>query len=767
MAIDTQRLGSLIGQVLTDLPTPPELYRGWNDLGLFAGLRSSTSLIAQLLQNEFEKDPRFLKGDPVLLGSWARAQITPRSDLDLGFWTDSEATQSLIRDLQKTKLPIRARLLSREEILAWPIPEQMAFLQHNALTPKAIIQSLQERERLLKAPVVLKKTWVKELRLERVERHQRGFEFENVLEPHIKTGRGGLRDIQQAFHLFQLFPDIWIDRHLEDLMNSCLWFLLQVRFELQRLGAGDFLQAALQIEIAKRLNYPDLKDFMRELQLCLSRVAFYTDVMFEMALVGSVGRVKTQSRPFNRPFQSGEEVVRALKKDPGLLTQYQVRRQMDELVTPGWIKKNQDLIEEYKGFLFAKSTPEKFLRAAFRSRLLDQLDPRLRSLVGYNQHDQYHAFTAETHILNLLLGLKKALLKPRSQGKFAKEIRELSSRDESILAWACFYHDLAKGQGGDHEEIGEKWVRDDGRKLERSEVFTEEVAWIVRHHLEFSKAAFREDPRSERTWQRLFELGLNEGRIRRLALFTILDIQATHPKAWTPWKEKLLFELTENLINPSRLKVLKAQKKLQQDFKFANFDLPFLEAVGAARVAKDLKRVTQSKIETGFQVEKIRGGFWVRYFARHDAPGILVQALKSLFAAGASVQEAWVHSKPGFGVYDWFFVTSSLSLDVFERRLQLLDPQKVVLPKLVWSKLQIERPPDSRLWTLHLSGDDRRGLLVWTAEKIRSLGGDIQSARIQTWGSRAEDHLVIDWGTEPDVKTIEARLRAELLGQSS
>jgi len=148
----------------------------------------------------------------------------------------------------------------------------------------------------------------------------------------------------------------------------------------------------------------------------------------------------------------------------------------------------------------------------------------------------------------------------------------------------------------------------------------------------------------------------------------------------------------------------------------------------------------------------------------------LVQALKSLFAAGGSVQEAWVHTLPGFGVYDWFFVSSSVSVEVFERRLSLLDPKKVSFPRLEWSSLQIERPPGLNAWVLHLSGQDQRGLLVWTIEQISNLGGNILSARIQTWGERAEDRLEVEWpkesiDTAEKLKEFEAKIQATLLSE--
>lgn len=301
------------------MPSPVELYRGFAETSLFQPLKDKAAGLASLILQEFDRDPRFRQGDPVLLGSWARDQITPKSDLDLGFWTDSENTQSFIRELQATKLPLRARLLTPDEIRAWPIPEQLAFLEAKPLTELATVRTEGERTRIMGLSSAEKKKWVKALQEERGQRHRKGFEFENVLEPHIKTGRGGLRDTQQAFQLMALLPDVWSDPHFFEVMDSCRWFLLQVRFELQALGSGDFLQAGLQIEIGAKLGYPHMKDFMRELQLCLSRVAFYGDVMFEMALASKETRDRVQSRP----FKTGEELVRALKKDAGLLTQYQ------------------------------------------------------------------------------------------------------------------------------------------------------------------------------------------------------------------------------------------------------------------------------------------------------------------------------------------------------------------------------------------------------------------------------------------------------------
>lgn len=744
MAINAERIRSLVNQVVETfeaLPAADSPYDGHHGAEFFKNTQLALKRISQIYLDELSLDPRFLAGEPVLLGSWARDELTPQSDLDLGFCSESEETRNLIQELQATGLPFRIRILTTRDVQFWPLPEQMIFFQCRPLTETAKIFCQKESDRLVQGGEVNKKKWVRELRNDRDEKRTKGFDFENVLEPHLKTGRGGLREIRQAIHLQYLMPDIWDDPHFRTILDSCLWYFLTLRLELKRLGGNDFLQAGLQSEIAKRLHYADFKEFMRIVQMSLSRVAFYSDVMFETALASP----KRRRQAHELKFESVEDLLRAFRRDPSLLVQNQVRRQMAKFIGKNWLDRHGETFEEFMSFLFSRNVSEEHLMAAFRSRLVDMMDRRLRRLVGYNQHDQYHAFTAETHILNLLHLVKKAFARPTRLGLFRSYLQQMTVKDEFMLMWAAYYHDLAKGMPGDHEVIGEKWVWDDAKKWGRTK-YREEVAWLVKNHLEFSKAAFREDPHDEKTWQRLYALELKPTRIRRLMVFTVLDIQATHPKAWTPWKEKLLFDLGSNLLDPKRISIMKEKMIFAENYNWPDVSMALIQSIGSARLKKDLRVVKPATSKSGFRIEKTRGGYWVRYLDREDRPGVLVSALKSLFAVGASVEEAWVQTLPGVGVYDWFFVSSTLSPASFEKRLALIDPGKVALPHLRWQSLEIEKRPNSNIWVLQLVGQDARGLLVWTAEQIAKLGGNIQSARIQTWGSRAEDRVVVDWG---------------------
>lgn len=738
MAIQAEDINRLIAGALSAFKTPSERVSGKLRPEIFASTKEVTEKISEIWLTELSKDPRFMKGDPVLLGSWAKGQLLPKSDLDFGFFSDTEDTRALLRELQKLPFQVRGRILDEKEIAKWPVPERLSFLEAKPLTEEATRRSADIKNKILKNSALEKKRMVKELLKDRQMRHAGGPLFENVLEPQMKLGKGGLRDLQQCDHIFNLFEGLLSDKHPQEILLYYRWFFLSIRLRLHQMGAKDFVQAALQPDLADFFGFKDFRDFMRELQKALSRVTFYSEFIF----VWSLSSNKTREATLALRFNSAESLLKSLESDPSILTQYQVRRQMDSLVTESWKKNNQEFIESTLLKYFGRATSDESLIALVQSRLMAKLDDRFRDLVGYNQHDQYHAFTADIHILNLLLGFKRMLKKPARLGVFTKYVKDLSARDEAILALTCYYHDLAKGQGGDHEALGEKWVLDDATKRGRAESLTTEIAWLVRYHLEFSKASFKEDPRAESTWKRLLALDLNPARIKRLALFTVLDIEATNPKAWTPWKEKLLFALTQELLEPQRVKTLKQLQELEERAEVSGLEVKFAESVGLPRLKRDLLRIKAGKAGEGYLIEKVRGGYWIRYFEAVDRPGILVSALKALFAVGASVQEAWVFTLPGIGVYDWFFVESSLKADVFEKRLSLVNPEKLGVPDLKWKDVQFENIDGDRL-RLILRGKDQRGILLSTVEKIFKSGGEVLSARIQTWGEQAEDQIMI------------------------
>lgn len=713
---------------------PPRPPSGEIDLSLFASTRKFCSAWGEFIVEELKTLPEFLESKPVLLGSWARGELMPKSDLDIGFCGPEAAVRPVVGQLQAKGWKIRARVFDIESAKAWPEVEQLSLLQAKPL----FMDAFDFAQKVIGAKASERKKFVRAVFKERVSRREKTSSFENVLEPNLKIGLGGLRDILQAEQVSLLFPELWPKEHGRDVLEYYRWFFNTIRLRLHLLGAGDHMQAALQPDIAKWFGYNDFKELMREVQKGLSRSLFYSDWMAETALASP----KSRSLIGAKSWKSAEAMIGDLKKDPSILMQYQIRQKMDVLITDAWRKKAGETIFRTFDHAFVGGT-EEFLRALFRSRLLDLMDQRLRPLIGYNQHDQYHAYTADTHILNLLIECKRAFRSPRRLGQFATLIRKCSKADKQMLAWACYYHDLGKGHGHDHESIGAEFVRNDEKRFRRSKTWTTEIAWLAQHHLEFSKAAFRENPRDENTLKRLTHLGLTPERIRRLAIFTVLDIRATHPKAWTPWKEKLLWDLVENLSRPKKIEHLEFVEGMEKSFGFGPVRISLLELVGLERIKRDFRILKRRHKEPSFQVHKVRGGFWVRYFNPEDKPGLLLSALRILFAAGCSVREAAIESIPGLGVYDWFMIESGMSLESLEKRLKHIQvTAPLTAPPVKWKSVEWMSVNDEA-WTLLFRGLDQRGLLMATAERLHGMGAQIRSARVQTWGEQVEDIIEI------------------------
>ena len=726
------------------LRAPKPLPDGFYYADQFLSTQETCRQLGEYYLEKFLAHPSFLSAHPVLLGSLARGELCPKSDLDLGFLGDEASVRSFVQDFQKQGVKIRSRMLDAATIAGWPVLEQLSLLEAKALTDLG-------RERLpgLQDLKVTPASAIKAMALDRASR-MKIFSIENVLEPNLKTGAGGLREILHFDQIYKLKhkagdilpakPTAAAEAHVFEVMEHSRWFFNTLRLKCHELGGQDFLQADLQIELARWFGYTDFRALMKTVQLALSRVLFYSEWYQAWSSLPKKKRTEFSENKFSRP----EQFKAALERDPSILTMFQVRQQMDQLITPTWIKKNPEFLEKWFGSVLSWKSPEKVLRAFFRSRLADMLDPRLRKIVGYNQHDQYHAYTADAHILNLLIEFKSVVQKPTRAGGFKKILQELSEKDRNILAWTCYYHDLGKGSAGDHEEIGSDYVRQDARRFGRPKAWTDEVDWLVRNHLEFSKAAFRGDPNDPNLHSKLHDLALTPDRIRRLMVFTFLDIRATHPKAWTAWKEQLLLNLYQKLRDPARTQEVQRRKILEKKYPELRWPGGFLSLAPFATLQKDLRSVLKKSQDTSFEFypakEMRKKGFiWVRYYNPKNEKGVLLSALRTLFALGCSVHQASILSMP-FGVYDWFLVESPVGLDVLRKRVRILGEAAPMKIAARWDQVSMLSTTDTA-WTILLQGKDARGLLMKTVQEMTAMGAEIKAARAQTWGRHVEDAI--------------------------
>lgn len=694
--------------------------------------------------------PSWAKAGPIALGSWSRDELSPKSDIDLLFTGDEAEVSQLVTDFSKQGLKLRYRM--PEDPSDWTVGVEpfdwLALINARPLaesdTAPNLAARLDKRLEEQKARArARRKDILKAMVQERRSRTERYDSITNYLEPNLKYGSGGLRDLEQALALKQLFPEKFTspdDRHAFDVLSYYKRFFLLVRQRLHlNEGAGDLLTAPEQAPLAKWFGYPRPRDFMKEIQKGVSRVSFYADWAFEVATASRRRLAEVEAQKLGTPL----DLFKALRKDPSVLMQNRVRNRADRVFAG---RKLDRLIGRELTSFIDPAKPEGPLIALFRSRLIDHCVPEFRKIVGHVQHDQYHRFSVDAHILQALRELGRLRKKPKLAGRLQ---RALSKQEWEILSFACLYHDIAKGRDGDHSIEGIAIAEHDLKAFGKSAGFIREVAWIVEEHLILSSAAFKDNPSSPKTWMKLSLKGVEKRRIALLSTFTIVDIRATNPEAWTPWKERLLAEVVTHLENPESTPAIQLAK-LKPEW-VERLDSFLVSMVPAAKIAQDLdETLAHAKEDRPPKILKTKGGqTWIRFHSVEDRPGLFAKYVGALAAVGLSIRHASIHTFDETGVYDWFEVRTEKTLAAVAKLVGLA-LAKSDLKAAPVSKFASARKPVSfdeitlvsqanDEWIVSFRGKDQPGALLQAATALAQAGGEIRWARVHTWGRQIDD----------------------------
>lgn len=694
-------------------------------------LHWSSDELSQWLENKLINFLDFKKVHPILLGSWARQELCPKSDLDVLLLGSEEEILEFSEELYKKGIPLRYRTpLNKEDWSEGVQPfDILNLLQARTLekTELWVKEKLEKEQNKIRSSKKLKQQILKDISADRKTRRENHDSISNFLEPNLKQGPGGLRDLMQGLAIIDLLPEKFTDdQHAQKVLKYYKDFFLSVRQRLHLTGFSDQLVATEQASMAEWLGYKDSKSFMREIQKGLSRVLFYSDWVLEKALAKA---------EMNRKFKNHKDMALALKKNNSRLMQYKVRSQMDYVKAISSVQKGSVLNQ-----ILAATADEKWMDAFFQSRLIDKFIPHFINLVGYVQHDQYHRFTADAHLQQVCREVKRVYQNPRRLMSLAPLVKKLNKKDWQIISWTALYHDLAKGQGGSHEELGESFVKED---LKKFKIDYKEVQWMVRNHLEISKAAFRKDPYSPQTWRDLQSLDLKKGRLQRLAVFTAIDILGTNPEALNSWKAQLIHDLTRTLESQSAQNLLILQKNLAKKFAATTLEKihPLLfERLPLKTLLNDLKNL-KNPIEV-YQAKNKE--IWIRFYQADDERGLLYKYVQQLYNSGCAVRHALVHTLPEIGVYDWFHISSAKSVADLKKRLAIsrMPLSSAKKDKIHFSKIEVVSESDNE-WVISFRGLDQKGMLLAACEKLYELGAEIKSARVHTWGREIDDLFTI------------------------
>lgn len=701
-----------------------------------------SSWLSLTVENRLREVPGWEDSSPIAIGSWGRGELCPGSDLDVIFCGDAKAVRSVVTQTEEWGLKFRYRV--PEDLEDWSqgveVLEINAIFNAKALTQEAAVQLQKQKELILKKERSFRRQLLTAISQERRERFKRYDSIANFLEPNLKFGAGGLRDLQQALMLAHWFPERFDENEYAFKVldyYKCLFLL--IRHKLQLNNIHDQLTASEQHEMVNWFGFEKHRDFMGEVQKGLSRVSFYSDWTIERCQLNRKDFKASQEIQIN----SWQEAFKCVSDNPNLQTQAAIRQKLYE--TSGF--KKEKLSRSGKGKILKKildiKQENEITQAAFRSQMMTYLVPSLSSVIGLVQHDQYHRFSVDAHLLQAVLEVKRIHSYPKLLGKLQYYAEKLNQQDWNMLRWAALYHDMGKGQSGAHSEVGKAMATKDLKAFGFTKDFVSEVAWLVEQHLILSTAAFRKNPQSPQTWKFLFSKGVKGKRLYRLALFTVIDIIATNPDAWNSWKENLICEMVDTLRNPSQERhyefTQKVRRKLQMiPETFLNqLDSELLENISHRVLINDFAKVTKAGDHSPLVFRDKKGRVWVRFHKKKDRSGLVLDFTRKLTAIGCNIRQAFIYTDVTMGVYDWFCVKTQKSTTVIKKQLQL-DLSQEMKHETPFSKIELVTA-DSGEWVYSFRAKDKKGLLLSAIQTLHQQQLEIIWAKVHTWGRQIDD----------------------------
>jgi len=421
---------------------------------------------------------------------------------------------------------------------------------------------------------------------ERERRHARLGGSRYVLEPNIKEGKGGLRDLHTLFwiakylyrvnDIAELVPRGVFTRGEVRRFAKAENYLWTLRCYLHYLAgrAEERLTFDLQKEIAPRMGYKahagtqDVERLMKRYFLVAKDVGALTGI-FCAALEAeqkrpsklSLANLTRRRRIDGFPLEGNRLTVRSAKafeeKPIEMLRIFKVAQAHELDIHPRalhWITRNLRRIDRaaredpeanaiFMEILTSEKSPETALRRMNEAGVFGRFMPDFGRVVAQMQYNMYHHYTVDEHTI-FAIGILHAI----EQGGLAEEapiatevVHKVLSR--RVLYLAILFHDIAKGRPGDHSLTGAEIAHKLCPRLGLSAEETETVAWLVLHHLAMSNTAFRRDIDDPQTIHGFTELVQSMERLRLLLVLTVADIRAVGPKTWTSWKAALLREL--------------------------------------------------------------------------------------------------------------------------------------------------------------------------------------------------------------------------------
>ncbi len=661
---------------------------------------------------------------------------------------------------------------------------------------------------------------------ERDARHLRFGDSRYMLEPNLKEGKGGLRDVHTLWWLARYLYPI---KTLKDMIalklltkeeyetfDDAIQFLACVRVHLHYLAgrAEERLSFDRQKALAYAMGYAhdspnrSITRFMRRYFIAVRTVGSITRIFCALLEEEkkrkprlSLAWLSTRKWKLGNFRLDGERLgVRtphAFVRSPLLMLElFKVAQENDLDIHPKALQgivRNLKRIDShvqndpkacamFMDILLSPRDPEKALRRMSEAGVLGRFIPDFGRVVGQTQFNMYHVYTVDEHTL-VALGMLAALEKGLMKDEFplaSDIIQRINMR--RVLYLALFCHDIAKGRGGDHSQLGEKIAARLAARFGFSADEIETTAWLVRHHLLFSDTAMKRDINDPKTIADFAAKVKSPERLRLLLLLTVPDMRATNPTVWNAWKGSLFRELFartqaalgegESHVKAYQVGALKEElMALLPEFSHRDID-HYLEqgnpgfltscSVGQhAVIARMLKDSRPVMMEVAHNYARSLSDIVI---ATPDQHGLFSKLAGAMSLSGANIMSARIYTLKDGTAVDIFQVQNAAG-EAFDKKDKLASMRQAIEEALsgrldlaaeflrkksrpiraghvavpIAGQVFVDNNASNLHTVIELSGQDRIGFLYQVTRAISELGLTIATAHISTYGAQASD----------------------------
>ena len=689
---------------------------------------------------------------------------------------------------------------------------------------------------------------------EQAERHRRFHDTAYNLEPNVKQGPGGLRDLQTigwvakrhfgADTLQEMSAHGFLEaRELAQLEAAQSW-LWRIRFALH-LATGrreDRLLFDHQIRLAQLFGYEDasytlaVEQFMQRYYRTAMFVSWLNELLLQQFREEILAERDAPILPLSRHFQERDECLEVTGDDvfprfpSALLELFLVLQQNPRLRgvrarTIRLVAQNLWLIDEefrqnprnHRLFLEILRAPAGVTHELRRMNLygvLGRYIPAFGRIVGRMQYDLFHAYTVDAHTLFVVRNLRRLALERYDQEfpKLAQIFRSLPKPELAYLA--AIFHDIAKGRGGDHSELGavdaEAFCLEQG--LSRYDARL--VAWLVRHHLKLSVTSQKQDIADPQVVNGFARAVGDQTRLDYLYVLTVADVRGTNPKLWNSWKATLFDELYERVKQALRRGlespldreelIAETQSLAREQLAGSGIDAAVVERVWSALT--DAYFLRHSAAEIAWHTARLarrepgdtsplvavaehpgRGGATVVLVYTQGRHHSFARATAALDQQGLSIQDARITPTADGGSLDSYLVLEDTGLPITDRErmagiernlVRSLSEKSAAAPPVTRrvprqvrmfttpTQVNFSADPQNGRTILEVVAGDRPGLLSEIGKVLWDQRVELHGAKIMTVGERAEDVFTVTDETGRPLDDVRCETLADALQQA-